>query len=338
MPDSGEESIDELLGIERSEIFWLLARTDEADRDLKLVGDGEDDAALGCAIELRETEGRDGNDLGKGFSLDHGVLTGCGIQDEHDFVRAFRHFAFDDAIDLPELLHEVELRMEAAGGVDQEHVGVAALGGRERVEDDGAGVGALLVGDDIGADDVAPRLELLDGRGTECVSGGDHHLLALFAIGLRELGDARRLAGAVDANDEDDVGASVRRRALLAPDAPFLAAGLEDGYEFFLQQVADFCGFLDAVLLDAELKVGEDLLRGNDAGISADQEFFQLFPDLVIDLAAIEEAGDVGEPPLAGAFERLLSLFVCLFGALKDAKQRTTSLSGGSLAVVGCRP
>jgi len=53
-------------------------------------------------------------------------------------------------------------------------------------------------------------------------------------------------------------------------------------------------------------------VRGGDAGVGADEEFFELLPDLVIDLASIEEARDVAEPALAGAFERLLGLFVRL--------------------------
>ena len=138
---------------------------------------------------------------------------------------------------------------------------LAALGGGHRVEDDGAGVGALLVRDDVGADDLAPGLELLDGGGAERVGGGDDDLLAVLAVGLRELGDARRLAGAVDADDEDDGGRPSRRRVLLAPDAALLAAGLEDADQLFLEEIADRVGVLDALLLDA----GAARRRGSSA-------------------------------------------------------------------------
>jgi len=60
-------------------------------------------------------------------------------------------------------------------------------------------------------------------------------------------------------------------------------------------------------------------VRRRDAGVRADQQLFQLLPDLVIDLAAVEEPGDAAEPPLAGAFERVFGLLVGLFRALEDA-------------------
>jgi hypothetical protein len=188
------------------------------------------------------------------------------------------------------------------------------------------------VGDDVGANDLAPGLELLDRGGAEGIAGGDDHLLAVLAVGLGELRDAGGLAGAVDADDEDDVGARGWRRLLLAPDAAFLAAGVEDADKLLLEEIADDGGVVDTVLLDVELEVAEDLLGGDDARIGADEELFELVPDLVVDLAAVEEDGDVAEPALAGAFESLFGLLVGLFGALEDTEQRGTSLPPGSLS------
>ena len=68
-----------------------------------------------------------------------------------------------------------------------------------------------------------------------------------------------------------------------------------------------------------ELDRAQDLLRRRDAGVGADQQLFELVPDLVVDLAAVEDAGDVAEPALAGAFERLFGLLVGLLRALEDA-------------------
>ena len=61
---------------------------------------------------------------------------------------------------------------------------------------------------------LAPALELLDGGGAERVGGADHDLLAeRLAQVPGELADRGRLAGAVDADDEDHgrVGAQVDR-------------------------------------------------------------------------------------------------------------------------------
>jgi len=62
-------------------------------------------------------------------------------------------------------------------------------------------------------------------------------------------------------------------------------------------------------------------VRRRDAGVRADQQLLELFPQLVIDLAALEQAGDVAEPALARAFERVLGLLVGLLRALEDAEQ-----------------
>ena len=58
-----------------------------------------------------------------------------------------------------------------------------------------------------------------------------------------------------------------------------------------------------------------------NAGIRADEELFELLPDLIIKLRPVEETGDAAEPPFAGAFERLFGLFAGLAGAFEDAEQ-----------------
>jgi len=63
-------------------------------------------------------------------------------------------------------------------------------------------------------------------------------------------------------------------------------------------------------------------VRRRYAGVGADQQLLELFPDLFIDFAAVEQAGDVAEPPLAGAFECLFGLLVGLLRAAENAKQR----------------
>jgi hypothetical protein len=143
---------------------------------------------------------------------------------------------------------------------------------------------------DIGAHDLAPGLQLLDSGGTERISGGDNDALALFAVRLRQLGHARRLARAIDSDDEYDRGTIRRRRVLLAPDASLLSAYLERSDEFVLQNVAHVGGIGDALAFDAELHVAEDFLRCRDARVGADQQFFKVLPDLVVDLAACEQA------------------------------------------------
>ena len=84
-----------------------------------------------------------------------------------------------------------------------------ALRGRllDAVEDDPGRIAAFLAGDDRRADAVSPDLQLLDRGGAEGVAGGEEDAVILFLQPVGELADRRRLARAVDADDEDHVRA-----------------------------------------------------------------------------------------------------------------------------------
>src|SRR5690554_825070 len=49
-----EQTVDELLGVERGQVVGTLAQTDELDGYAELALDGDDDAPLGRPVELRE--------------------------------------------------------------------------------------------------------------------------------------------------------------------------------------------------------------------------------------------------------------------------------------------
>ncbi len=85
---------------------------------------------------------------------------------------------------------------------------IAGRGGLlDAVEDDPGGVAAFLAGDDRRADAVAPDLQLLDRGGAEGVAGGKQDAIILLLEPMAELADRGRLAGAVDADHQDDVRA-----------------------------------------------------------------------------------------------------------------------------------
>ncbi len=84
---------------------------------------------------------------------------------------------------------------------------VAALAGfLQRIEGEARGVGADIAGDDGRAGALAPDLELIDGGGAEGVAGRQHDAVAFTGELRRQLADGGRLAAAVDAEHEHDVG------------------------------------------------------------------------------------------------------------------------------------
>ena len=64
----------------------------------------------------------------------------------------------------------------------------------------------LLGVDDGDVELLGPGFELLDRRGTEGVGGSEHDGFAFALVALGQLGDGRRLSGAVDADDQLDEG------------------------------------------------------------------------------------------------------------------------------------
>ena len=129
--------------------------------------------------------------LPKFFACSDRVLAGRRVEHEQHLVRRALDPLGDDVADLRQLAHQVVLRVQPAGGVDDQHVDPAALGRLAGVVGDGGGVGAHLVLDDLDADPLGPDRELVDGRGAERVAGADHHLLVHLVLQQpRELGDA----------------------------------------------------------------------------------------------------------------------------------------------------
>ena len=96
--------------------------------------------------------------------------------------------------------------MEAAGRVDDHDVAAARHGGLHGVVGDGGRIGAALGADEVRSGPLRPDLELLLRRRPVRVRRGDDDRAAVLREPRRELADRRRLAGAVDADDEDHGG------------------------------------------------------------------------------------------------------------------------------------
>src|SRR5262245_221727 len=176
-----EQRVDEVRRLERDEVGCRLAEADQLHRDAELRLDGENDPALGRAVELGEHDTRDVDHLGELLRLGEPVLARGGIEDEqHLLERA--GCAVDDALELLELVHQVDLGVQTSGGVDEDEVGVAALGRAHRVEDHRPGIGALLPAHDARAHHVGPVGELLGGCGAEGVSSGEDDGVAVVHL------------------------------------------------------------------------------------------------------------------------------------------------------------
>ena len=130
--------------IEGAQVIGLLADADRVDRKAELLGRRDQDAAAGGAVELGHDEPGHSRALAEHLNLGKRVLTGSGVEHEQDVVRRFGVEAAEDAADFRQLLHQVRLVLQAAGGVDDQYV--LARRGRllDAIEDDAGGVAAFL--------------------------------------------------------------------------------------------------------------------------------------------------------------------------------------------------
>ena len=121
---------------------------------------------------------------------------------------------------------------------------------------------------------------------------------------MRELADARRLPGAVHADNQDHG----RLRHLFSlsirvPDAAAAGVHLEDRRQLVLQRIQRLLRLPDAFALHAVLDVIQDAECRLDASVRRDQRFFELVPELIVQPLA-EHSADAAEEALPRALDR----------------------------------
>src|SRR5262245_1978611 len=279
----------EVLRAERLEIVDAFADADGVDGNLKALSDGDQDAAPRRAVELGDDEAGDACDFLEDLDLRKRILTRGGVEHEDDAVRRGLVDLLQDANDLGELGHEVRLVLQAPRRVDEEHVEAFRPRPLERLEGDAGGIGAHRLRHDLGADPLAPDLELIDRGGAERVGGREHDLQVLAIEPVRELGCGRGLAGAVDADNEKDMGALARRKLdRLRPGRKHACDLRGDDLAHGLWRKSPLVAALRQPLANAR--------RHPDAEIGLDQGLLDPVERLLIELALGERAGkSVGE-------------------------------------------
>jgi hypothetical protein len=222
-------------------------------------------------------------------ALFESVLPGDGVNYEQGFVwRAF-DFAPRDAFHLFEFGHQIRFVVEASGGVNDEHIGVARFGGLERVEEDCRRVGALFLLDKRDARSFSPDSELVGGGGAEGVGGADQNVVAFGLDALREFADGCRLAHSVDADDHHHVRRDVFRHARFGGD-PLLGGGAEYCEQLIFDRGLERFNVVDLFARNAAPHAVENFQRRRHADVCRDQNFFEFVEQFGVNfLAALED-------------------------------------------------
>ncbi len=212
-------------------------------------------------------------------------------------MRPLRLHFLDHPAHLGDFFHQVQLGGQAAGGVSQDDVDAARLGGGDGVEDDRRRVAAVL-GDDRHVVAFTPGLQLLPRCRPEGIAGSQQNALALILEILGQLADGGGLAGPVDAGDHDDerfVGADIQR----------LFEGLENIEEGIGQSLLDAFRRIQLVAFGAGLEIIEQILGRFDAHIAGQEQGFQVFQQFVVNLAPGEQGLEFAAPLSAGLAQPL---------------------------------
>ena len=173
--------------VERPEIVEPFADADELDGQPELVGDRDRHASSRGAVELRQRDAGDTGGLTEESRLLQAVLARRRVDDEQGLVRCALDSAGEHPADLGELVHQVRLRVQPAGGVDDDDILPARARRLDGVECDRSRIGAAAGADEVGSGALGPDLELLLGGGAERVGSTEHDrapVSASFAASL----------------------------------------------------------------------------------------------------------------------------------------------------------
>ena len=214
----------------------------------------------------------------------------------------------------------MELRRQPAGGVGDDDVAATRLARDHRIEGHRRRIAALLA-DDLHAVAVRPHGELLARRGAEGIRRGQQHVGLGIGQMARELADAGRLAGAVDADHHHH-----RRRVLT--DHQLALQRLQQFGQRVHQQLPHGGRIGGLRVLHATLQVVEQELGRLHAGVGHQQRGFELFIQRVVDLRAGEDLGDA-RPGLAQPLTELVhpALARCRLGRRRRRRRRRCARS-----------
>ena len=143
-------------------------------------------------------------------------MTGSGVQHQQRFPGGVGALTVDDLAQLAQLVHQVLLIVQPAGGIHQHHIHAPRLGSLQRIKQHRTGIGALVLTHNVHTGALGPDLQLVGGGGAEGIAGAQQHLLALLAELMGHLADGGGLAHAVDADEQHHggLGADVQRHVV----------------------------------------------------------------------------------------------------------------------------
>ena len=178
----------------------MLAGADEFDRHAGDLLDRQRRAAAGVAVELGHHQAVELQRFVERFGAVDGILAGHAVDHQQHLV------GLDALVDSLQLLHQLVVDVQSAGGVENDHRNAFFGGFANGVVANGHGIGRAALGVHRQAELFADNVQLIDGRGALQVGGHEHHLAAALLNQPAELAARRGFAGALQAAQHQDAG------------------------------------------------------------------------------------------------------------------------------------
>ena len=112
----------EFPGGERREIVDAFAHADKVHRQAELGRDRDQDAAARRAVELGHDKAGHAGHVAENLDLRERVLPDCRVEHQQHGMRGGRVDLLHHAHDLFQLIHQHRLVLQAAGGIDEQHI------------------------------------------------------------------------------------------------------------------------------------------------------------------------------------------------------------------------
>ena len=134
LPLFSEKGVYKFFSIENLEILHSFSQANVLDRDTEMIRNTDHDATFGRSVQFGNRQSIHLGCSRKLLGLFKCVLSGRTVQYQQDFVRCIGNHFLHHILDLGQLVHQIDLVMQATGGIDNHHIRPVRLCRTQRVK------------------------------------------------------------------------------------------------------------------------------------------------------------------------------------------------------------
>ncbi len=246
---------------------------------------GHQNAAACRAVKLGHDKAVDASDILENLDLIECILAGGCIQGLENRVWGFRIVFAKNTNDLGEFVHQFGLVLQTACSVDDKNIAARIFGLLPCIIGKARCIGPELARNNRGTGALAPDMELFDGGSAESIACRKHDLEAASGQFCGKLADGRGLAGAIDADNQNDMRLVREIKLQRLCDRP------KHLFDFRAHDVAHFFASHVLAITTGRQRIGHTHGRFK-AEIGLNEHVFKILQRVLIELALGEDTAD----------------------------------------------